>query len=83
MEAVIGLLIFAAIVSAVVYAYGGPSMFGANYCVECRVKMKASGYIAHGFERHYVCPLCNWNTYVTDQELKRQKMDQISRGDAA
>jgi hypothetical protein len=59
---------------------GSPrALFDRSVCGECGVKMLPDGYIAHGFQRHYICPLCNRDEYIVDPVLKQQKIDTVVR----
>jgi hypothetical protein len=52
-------------------------------CRSCgHAPMRQHGYIAHDFMRRYVCPMCNWDTYIADPELRRQKEARIKEGAA-
>jgi hypothetical protein len=46
-------------------------------CRWCDYPMDRHGYVAHGFQRLYVCPLCRSDTFVVDPDLKRQKIARV------
>ena len=82
MDVAVVVAIIAVIVAiAVTCRIGGSprALFDRSVCADCGVKMLPDGYIAHGFQRHYVCPLCTRDEYIADPVLKQQKMDTVAR----
>lgn len=67
------LVLLGPLVVVMFYLYGW-SWIDERYCPDCHVKMRETGYIAHGFKRAYTCPLCNWTNYIADPMLKAAKI---------
>ena len=65
------------VVAMLLYGKAALSFVDQTRCATDGEQMKPDGSIAHDFKRHYVCPLCTWDTYVADSDLKRQKQEQI------